>query len=139
MSDPMHTDAPEVVTFLTTLFTSGLSYNSINLARSALASFVTLRESSIGSNPLISRFLKGVFTLRPPVPRYEEIWDVKPVLNYLRRLSPANSLSLKELTQKLVMLLALVSAQRSQTLHKLTIDNLQYKGSTAIFHIIRLN
>ncbi len=134
----MHSDAPEVITFLTTLFTKGLTYNSLNLARSALASFVTLKEHTIGSHPLISRFLKGVYIRRPPRPRYEEIWDVKLVLNYLRRLSPANALTLKQITQKLVMLLALVSAQRTQTLHKLRLDNLRYRGSTAIFHITDL-
>jgi hypothetical protein len=36
------------------------------------------------------------------------------------------------------MLLALVTAQRTQTIHKLRLDNLQLKGSTATFRIIEL-
>ena len=62
--------------------------------------------------------MRGVFNLRPPIPRYEEIWDVRIVLNYLRQLSPAKDLPLKSLTLKVCMLVALVSGQRVQTLKK---------------------
>lgn len=135
----MQTNANEILIFLTSLFNQGLTYNSINVARSALAAFVMLQgEHAVGSHPLICRFLRGVYTLRPPAPRYEETWDVHIVFAYLRKLTPANSLSLKQLTQKLVMLVALVSAQRSQTLHKLRLDNLYYKDNTAYFRITEL-
>lgn len=135
----MQSTAVQILKFLTELYRKGLSYNSINVARSALSSFVVLdRGNTIGSHPLISRFMKGVFTKRPPMPRYECIWDVQIVLNYLRKLAPANSLSLKDLTLKLVMLIALVSAQRSQTIHKLSLNNLSYTGSTAKFQITGL-
>ncbi len=135
----MQTTATEIIVFLTSLYNKGLSYNSLNVARSALSSFVELHGGhTVGSHPLINRFLKGVYTKRPPVPRYEVIWDVRVVFNYLRKLSPANSLSLKQLSLKLVMLIALSTAQRSQTIHKLRLENLYYKGSAAYFRITDL-
>ncbi len=132
----MQTSAPEIITFLTELFESGLAYSSLNVARSALASFVSLTDgNTVGTHPLINRFLKGVYTKRPPTPRYDYIWDVRIVLNYLRKQSPASSLSFKQLTLKLVMLIALMTAQRSQSIHKLRLDALQFESSTAIFQI----
>jgi len=59
--------------------------------------------------------MKGVFTLRPALPRYNVTWDVNKVLNYLQKLSPLKSLSLLELSQTLLMLLLLLSGQRGQT------------------------
>lgn len=47
-------------------------------------------------------------------PKYTEIWDVSIVLEYLQSLSPVDTLSLKELTLKLVVLILLVSGQRGQ-------------------------
>ena len=90
---------------MTTLFEKNLSYSSLNTARSALSTIVTVDGMPIGSHPLVERFLKGVFNLRPLVPRYKKVWDVSIVLRFLKTLSPVASLSLKNLSLKLVMLL----------------------------------
>jgi hypothetical protein len=37
--------------------------------------------------------MKGVFNQRPALPRYQHIWDVNIVLEYLASLSPVNVLS----------------------------------------------
>jgi hypothetical protein len=50
-------------------------------------------------------------------------------------MSPAKNLNLKELTLKLVMLMALVSAQRGQTLHSLRTDKMTLHKSYALFEI----
>ena len=98
----------------------------MNAARSALASFLVLEDGTLnlGSHSFVSRFMKGVFKLRTPTPRYTFIWDVKPVLDFLLRLSPARVLSLKQLTLKLATLIALVSAQRVQTILCMSLDNM---------------
>ena len=75
-------------------------------------------------NAMISRFMKGVFNLRPPLPRYKFTWEVSKVLNYLADLYPLQTLSLKELTIKLSILLSLSTAQRAQTLVTLSVDNM---------------
>ena len=60
----------------------------------------------IGKHPMMSKFMKGVFSLRPPEPKYFVTWDVTQVLDFLKTWSPAESLSPKQLTLKLVMLAA---------------------------------
>ena len=77
-----------VLDFLTALHHQGLTYNAID------------------------RLRKGIFQEKPPRPKYTEIWDVSIVLIYLQSLSPVDTLSLKELTLKLVVLILLVSGQR---------------------------
>ena len=61
----------------------------------------------IGSHPIVSRFMKGIFQLRMPTPKYLVTWDVSVVLGYFKTLSPKNSLSLRQSTLKLAMLMAL--------------------------------
>ena len=113
-----------VVEFLTVLFEAGLGYSSLNTARSALSTYVVCEGQPVGSHPLVKRFMKGVFQLRPALPRYDVTWDTSIVLSYLRTLSPVKKLSLKLLTFKLVMLLALLTGQRCQTLHALNIEDM---------------
>ena len=40
----------------------------------------------LSAHPLVSRLVKGVFHMRPPLPRYTEVWDVGRVISYLRSL-----------------------------------------------------
>ena len=115
------------------MFEKNLSYSSLNTARSALSTVITVDGMSIGNHPLVVRFLKGVFNLRPPVPRYKEVWDVSTVLRFLKTLSPVSSLSLKNLSLKLVMLLSLVTAQRGQTLHLLDVNLMSTYDSSIVF------
>ena len=58
------------IDFPATLFTSGLGYSAINTAQSAL-SFVLILPNNItfGTHSLVARFLKGVFELKPSLPR----------------------------------------------------------------------
>ena len=137
-TDPLLPNIENVLEFLTYLFYDrNLSYSAINTARSALSAYLVFGDgpSSVGNHPLIVKFMKGVFNMKPPVPRYSHIWDVKPVLEYLRRLSPARKLDLKKLSQKVVILLALTSAQRVQTLSKLSLDNAQITKTKVSFQV----
>jgi integrase len=79
--------------------------------------------------------MKGIYQQRPSVPRYEHIWDVSVVLNYLKTLSPVRELSLKDLSLKLLMLLALTTGQRGQSLHLLDLTNIR-KGKSAFTVVI---
>ena len=44
--------------------------------------------------------MKGIFELKPALPKYTEIWDVNVVLGYLKTVDTLSSLSLKDLTLK---------------------------------------
>ena len=69
-----------------------------------------------GKQFLVCHYLKGAFNKIKPVPKYDNIWSVDIVLDYLSLFLPVDEIDLKELTLKLVMLIALTTGQRSQTL-----------------------
>lgn len=122
----------EAVEFLMALHSQGLRYSSINTARSALSSILKLDNcDNFGTHPLVTRFMKGIYELIKPKPKYNQIWDVSQVLDYLKTLYPLEKLSLKELTQKTVMLLLLVTGQRGQFIHLLSLNGIQLTSQTA--------
>ena len=119
-----------VLDFLVHLLDQGYSYSAINSARGALSAIVTPHTTdTVGNHPLVQRFMKGVFEIRPARPRYTQTWSVPKVLVYLKRLSPVKDLDLKQLTLKLTMLLSLTTAQRLQTLQFLDLKYLT-RGAT---------
>ena len=94
------------------LHENGLSYSSVNTARSLLSSILQLDINSsipVGQLPIVKRFMKGIYELRPPLPRYTATWDLSTVVNYFRKGVSVSELSLKELTLKLTFLLAPLS------------------------------
>ena len=113
-----------MLNFLTEQFNSGLGFSALNTIRSALSTFIVLEGQPAGAHQLVRRFIKGVFNIRPVYPKTETTWDTSVVLKYLKKLSPVRSLDLKFLTLKVVMLLALLSGQRAQTLHLLKLNDL---------------
>ena len=126
----------EVIEFLTEQFEAGLGYSSLNTARGALSSLgLKLEQFAAGSHPLVVRFMKGVYNLRPMRSRYCQTWSVDVVLNYLRKLSPVKKLTLKELSLKLVMLIALTNAARVQTIHLLSVNNFTKFKSEFVFKL----
>ena len=103
--------------FLTMLHENRMSYSTVNTARSMLSSILQLNTNSslpIGQLPIVKRFMKGIYDLRPSLPRYTTMWDLSIVLSYFRKGASVSELSLKELTLKLTFLLTLLSEQRCQ-------------------------
>lgn len=117
--------ASNIINFLTETFNRNVGYDTINTARAALSSLgIVIDGCRAGNHPLINRFMKGVFNLRTPTPRYTEIWDVQPVLQKLRSMYPLQDLTLRDLTLKLAMLMSLTLAARVQTLHLLVLHGM---------------
>ena len=81
--------------------------------------------------------MKGVFEKKPALPRYKNTWDVNIVLKELETWIPTEKLTLKELTYKLCILIALLSGQRCQTIQALQItpDAMQLTDSKCTFHV----
>ena len=114
-------------TFFRQKLTTALLESAEGSAKSVVSSVVNLISSyQIGTHPLVKQFMKGVFHKNPSLPRNLFTWDVSRVLVYLRSLWPPSTLSLKLLSYKLVMLLALTTGQRIQTLHLIDIRNIEY-------------
>lgn len=76
----------------------------------------------LSKDPQLARFFKGVAVLRHQAPKYSTTWDPEPVLVYVATLHPNEDISLEQLTKKLVSLLALIAAQRVQTLRKILLE-----------------
>ena len=123
-SDPVYSTIPEVLNFLTALFRSGLGYSAINTAKSALASLVVLPMGQVlGKDPVVMRYMKGIFEKRPSLPRYSATWDVSLVLQHLQGMD-MNTVSLKQLTMNMTVLLALLTGQQLQTLRAIKLEHL---------------
>lgn len=109
------------ISFLTEQFDKGASYGTLNSHRSALSLFL---GNNLASNDSVKRLLKGVFKLRPSLPKYSSTWDPQLVLGYISQWFPNTELSLEKLTKKLVILLALCTAHRVQTFSVIKIKNI---------------
>ena len=126
-------DIIQVVNFLAYLFEQGASHSAINSARSALSAYLPkCNGNSVGSHPDVCRLVKGAFESRPSLPKYVDTWDVNVVLRHLDSLGSADSLSLKDLTLRTCMLLALVTGQRGHALHSLKTKDVKIKDSKCI-------
>ena len=87
----------------------------------------------MGQHPLVTKLPKGVFHDRSPLPRYTTTWKVDVVLAYLKSLGSNECLSLKQLTWKTTMLLALTRPSRSADLSNLDITGRQYRPEGVAF------
>jgi hypothetical protein len=115
-----------VLSFSTQLYNTGVGYSGINTARSALSLVLgPIHGMSAGKHPLVVRLVKAVWRLKPPKPRCDSIWDANLILNLFRGWDDNVNLDLVHLTLKLLGLLALVSAQRVQTISALRLSNIR--------------
>ena len=79
--------------------------------------------------------MSGLFNRKPALPRYIEMWDPQIILDYVVKLPENKDL---ELTLKLVILLLLTSAQRTQTVKALSTDSMVRKPDRYILKITSL-
>ena len=132
--DPTTGPIKDIINFLAELYQDGYQYRSLNSYRSAISAVHSkVDDHPVGQHPLVSRMLKGVFNERPPLSRYSTFWDVGAVLRYLKQLGSNDSLTLRLLTIKSVMLLALARPSRSMDLSKLDIQHRTYTSAGLVF------
>ena len=136
--NPLSASLGIILEFLADQFDLGLQYRSLNTLRSAISNSHSQIDSvNVGSHPIVSRLLKGMFNARPPAPRYSGSWDVAIVVEYLRS-CPSESLSILELGKKVVTLMALANASRCSDLAALDRDYLRWTPSGAQFTVVQL-
>lgn len=133
--DIFSVNTSQIISFLTVKFNEGSSYSSLNTHRSAL-SIILGTKLTLDDN--VSRFLKGVYRLRPPHPKYSLTWDTNQVLSYLSNFSSYSSISLEDLSRKTITLLAIASAQRMQTLSLIKLNNICIEEVNVIIKISEL-
>lgn len=126
----------QLINYLSELAENNYSYNTINAYKAAITQTLSVTGNFyFNQNPLLIRFMKGVFLKNRPKPKYTSTWDVGKVLTYLKSLYPLENLDLKSLTMKLASLIALTTAQRVQTLISLNIKNMSDHGEYVVFTI----
>jgi len=135
--DPTTAQTTVGIEFLTCLFhESNVRYSAINTARSALSLIIDpVSGLSFGSQPLVRRFMTGIFKLKPALPRYVSTFDTNQVLCYLNTIQTSLLTPVKELSHKLAMLLCLLSGQRNQSISALDINFMHLSDTECMFYI----
>ena len=129
-----------VLEFLHSFYEQELSYSTINTARSAINCYLMdanlhSTNHTISTHPFVTRYMKGVFNSRTPTPKYSDTWDVNIVLDFIKEWQVLPTLPLKHVTYKLVMLLALTTGQRCQTLASLDTQSMTKTDEQFVFHL----
>lgn len=83
-----------------------------------------LQDHFIQIQDQVKRLLKGVYKLRPALPKYTCTWDLQVVLNFIATWMPNRELSIEKINKIFVVLLALCTAHRIQTLFLIKLENI---------------
>ena len=134
--DPFRCNLTFVLDFLSHLFEKGLEYRTIGVYRSAIStSHHPIGGLNVGKHPQVCELMKGVGNLKPPKPKFEKIWDVSQVLDYLKSLPDKKDLDLKNLTHKLTTSLGLMEVKRVLELHSLDLSFMTKYENYYVFYL----
>ena len=92
----------------------------------------------MGKHPTVCRLMQGIFNSRPPKPKYRSVWNVDTVVVHIQSMEPSDKLSLKDLSWKLVTLMALTNADRASDLHALDLRYRSFSPEGVTFEILGL-
>ena len=120
--NPVFAPLSSILDFLASEYAEGKQYRTLNCYRQAISmTHSPIDGVVVGKHPLVVRLMRGVYNARPPQPRYLTTWDVGQVLHHISSLGRNRDLSLKQLSHKLVVLLALANASRASEIYALDI------------------
>ena len=131
--DPLNSTIGKILDFLTYYYhEKNAKYRYLGVFRSAISAYHKPIEGfKVGDHPLVSAFMAGVNNLRPPMPKYTEIWDVDDVLRCIKNLP--QPLSAKQLSYKTAMLLALIIIPRGAEINMLDISMMGLTKTKCVF------
>ncbi len=132
--DPVNCPIGTVLEFLQARFSAGLSHSTLRVYVAAIASYhAPMGGQSVGKDPLIIRFLRGVLRLRPRVRSRVPPWDLTVVLEALCKppFEPIEQVSERLLTLKTVLLLAISSLKRVGDLQALSVASIDFTPGLA--------
>ena len=67
---------------------------------------------TVGNHPLVSTAKKAFWQLKPPIPKYHGTYDVTIILRFIDNLGQNETLTLKQLSEKTVFLVAFSTLSR---------------------------
>ena len=119
--DKLNPPVFKVCKFLKMLSQQKLSFGAVNAARCALSVLMPdfSKGNSIGKN---CRAVHTAYLQNPPKPKYKPFWDVNLVFKVIRTWGANSKMSLRLLSEKLVVLFLLVSGQRGQVIVAIDVD-----------------
>ena len=88
-----------------------------------------------GKSPLVCRLLKGVFNIRPALPRYVATWDVTKVFTFIKSKPTLTNCGLKTLSHRLAIFLCLITGQRDQTIKCLNLDYIKISSDKVVLFV----
>ena len=137
--DPIKCPINPVLDYLAHLFHEGTPSRTIGTHRSAISAYhqpiaVDSALTTTGRHPLVSALISGINNLRPPQQRYSFTWDVELVLRLFR--SWPLDLSAKQLTMKVVTLLALIGIPRGAELKLFDLNYMADFGDKYVFELV---
>ena len=134
--DLIQAPVESVANFLANKSQAGLEYRTLNVYWSViLAKHSLVQRLLVRQHLTLTELLKGVFSDMTPHLKYMIIRDVDTVLEWMRKQPEDKFLSLRELSLKVTMIMALTSAGHSSGLHKMKLSGKLDKGEKIKFHI----
>ena len=120
------TDTNSLICFLHEAYKRGCGHSRLGVLRAAVSAFA---QVSSDNSSALTRYMKGVFNTRPPLPKYTSIWDTDKLFKFF---DSQTEVTAKLLTYKAVLLLLLLSAQRKQLTTSIIIDNIKFHNEQLI-------
>lgn len=131
---PLCAHVQDLLLFLQDFLDTGLSYSTVNLAKSSLGACVILpSQQQLGTTTDITMFMKGAFNVRPPVVRVKKIWDPSVVLSWIKSTGPVQDAPIDLLVRRLVLLILLSTGQRPQILVSLFLSRMSQDTESFTF------
>lgn len=125
--DSVCTTQNEVLNFLSVFFAgNSVGFSAMNTARAAVSAItipIDGHGQPPGSMPEVRRMMRGVFNIKPSLPRYTQTWDVKLLLDHLRNFR-LTSITMKDLVSKLATMFMLFSGQRLATIQSVCVKDI---------------
>ncbi|KAG1957248.1 gastrula zinc finger protein XlCGF57.1-like [Pimephales promelas] len=128
-----------VLSFLQDGLERRLSPSTLKVYVAAISAYHKAVEGkSLGNHDLIIRYLRGARRLYPPHPPLVPSWDLSVVLSSLQRptFEPLQSVEIKFLSFKTVLLVALASIKRVGDLHAFSVDEACLEFLLGYSHVI---
>ena len=127
---------PTLVTVLESLHVlrkRNLGYSVLNSARGMLFSFAIIEGYDADKQPLVCRYMKGVYNSNPSLPKKSFASDAGAVVRYLSSITPK---PLLDISLKLASLLTILCGQRGREI--LSVTDIRGTTKEENFLIIRI-
>ncbi len=137
--DPRRCPIAVVLSFLQDGLERRLSPSTLKVYVAAIAAHHDAVDGkSVGKHDLVVRFLRGARRLNPPRPHLVPSWDLPSVLTALKEepFEPLQSVELKFLSLKTVLLTALASVKRVGDLQAFSVDDSCLEFGPAHSHVV---